>query len=216
MITTEKFVSATGQVLNYIKYIPDGKQGEKLPLVISLHGFPDRGNVDGRDIDRVFTHGYPMHIKAGKDYPFILVAPQCPDTTIWNSLIETLGSFVDFVVENNNVDCDRVYLTGMSMGGMGVWLLAQAYPEKFAAIVPICGISAIWYTKPLLNLPIWAFHGSADPTIPCMLSERIVDAVNRDGGNAKLTIYEGAGHNVWTDVFSRDDVIAWMLSKNRV
>ena len=121
----------------YLLYLPKdyGKSERKWPLVLFLHGAGERG----ANLDLVKTHGPPKLIQQGKEFPFIVVSPQCPQGIWWPEIVDTLAALLDEVRENYAVDSDRVYLTGLSMGGYGTWTLACRYPERFAAIAPVCG-----------------------------------------------------------------------------
>ena len=120
------------------------------------------------------------------------------------------------VAAEKYADRERFYLMGVSMGGYGAWQLAMSLPELFAAVVPLCGGGMYWNSARLVNVPIWAFHGGKDTTVLPEESQKMVDSVNRHGGNAKLTIFPENGHNVWEDTFATKEVFDWLLSnKNR-
>src|SRR5436190_19877428 len=121
--------------LNYLLFLPRGYEpsGKRWPLILFLHGAGERGS----DIQKVATHGPPKKVKNDPDFPFIVVSPQCPEREHWSN--DSLLLLLEEVLNKYSVDTNRVYLTGLSMGGYGTWSLALAYPEKFAAIVPICG-----------------------------------------------------------------------------
>ena len=108
-------------------------------------------------------------------------------------------------------DPERLYLMGASMGGYTTWELAMSMPELFAAIVPICGGGMYWNAGRLVNVPVWAFHGKLDPTVLVEESEKMVNAVNKRGGNARLTVYPENKHDAWTDTFSNPEVYRWLL-----
>ena len=127
-------------------------------------------------------------------------------------MFERLKSFVNKIIDEPFCDKNRVYLMGASMGGYATWLLAMSMPEIFAAIVPICGGGLYWNAERLVNVPIWAFHGAKDDTVFCEESEKMVEAVNKCGGKAKLTIYPENGHNAWSDTYSNPEVFSWLLS----
>ena len=97
------------------------------------------------------------------------------------------------------------------MGGYATWQMAMSLPEYFAAIVPICGGGMYWNAGRLVHVPIWAFHGKLDPTVLVEESEKMVDAVNKRGGNAKLTVYPENGHDAWSDTYGNPEVFAWLL-----
>ncbi len=128
-----------------------------------------------------------------RDYPFMLVAPQCNKNT-WFDLMDSLKKLVYLLADDETVDEKRIYLMGLSMGGYGTWQLAMSIPEMFAAIVPICGGGMYWNAGRLANVPVWAFHGKLDTTVFVEESEKMVNAVNAKGGNAKLTIYPELKH----------------------
>ena len=113
------------------------------------------------------------------------------------------------------MDTRRIYLTGLSMGGYGTWATATRYPDRFAAIAPICGGGEVLLANLLKDTPIWAFHGDADTVVPLSKSQEMVEAVNRSGGNAKLTIYPGVNHDSWTQTYNNDALYEWFLSHSK-
>ena len=140
-------------------------------------------------------HGMAKVIETKKDLPFIVVSPQSPGRG-WNP--ETLNALLDRIILDYRVDRDRVYLTGLSMGGYGTWALAAAHPERFAAIAPICGGGNPKDASKLKDLPIWVFHGAKDPTVPLARSQEMVDALKEAGSDVKFTVYPDAVHDSWT------------------
>ena len=136
--------------IDYLLYLPKdyGKTQDKWPLMIFLHGAGERGS----DLNKVKVHGPPKLVERGKGLPFIIVSPQCPSGHWWPTKVETVMALIDDIVEKYNVDESRIYLTGLSMGGYGTWAIACAHPERFAAIVPICGggqpYLCLLYTSP--------------------------------------------------------------------
>ena len=179
----------------YAVYLPENYIKEAhFPIVFFLHGAGERQPCP----DGVYVHGPLRLAKNGRHFPFICVAPQCPENSFWSSEIQTLTVFIDEMIDKFGADKDRVYLTGLSMGGYGTWHLAETHPDRFAAIVPICGSGIEWAASALKNVPVWAFHGDADSTVPVTGSNKMVDAVNASGGNARLTVYPGVGHDSWT------------------
>lgn len=195
----------------YLLSLPKVRAGvkDRLPLVMFLHGAGERGD----DLDSVKKHGPAKRVEAGADFPFILVCPQCHSDRWWDN--DTVNALIDEIVSNHPVDADRIYLTGISMGGFGTWSLALERPERFAAIAPVCGGGAPYVAYRLRNVPVWAFHGAKDDVVPLYESERMVDAVNRAGGNAKLTIYPDAGHDSWTETYDNPEFYDWLLSQRR-
>jgi predicted peptidase len=161
-------------------------------------------------------------VKQGTNFPFIIVAPQCPEGRRWEN--ESLLHLLEHVTQQHAVDASRVYLTGLSMGGYGTWKLGLVHPEKFAAIVPICGggefIDALLVSreKPaaLKSLPVWAFHGAKDPVVPLAESERMVNTLKKLGvQDVKLTVYPEANHNSWTETYNNPELYEWLLKQRR-
>jgi predicted peptidase len=194
--------------IDYLLYLPKDyeKTPQKWPLMIFLHGAGERGN----DLRKVEVHGPPKIVK-DKDLPFIILSPQCPQDSWWPKMNEVLIALLDYIVDKYHVDTTRIYLTGLSMGGFGTWSLASDYPDRFAAIVPICGGGEPFFAYKLKNTPVWAFHGGKDNVVPTKNSEDMVNAVNRSGGSAKLTVYPEAGHDSWTETYNNPELYDWFL-----
>jgi predicted peptidase len=203
--------------LNYLLYLPPGydpQRSERWPLVLFLHGSSMRGD----DINLVKRQGLSKLVNQGQEFPFILVSPQCPSSQWWTwpQLSATLSNLLDEIESKYAVDPERIYVTGLSMGGFGTWSLAIAYPQRFAAIVPISGpaddlnrISAI------RHLPVWAFHGDPDYIVPLQGMVETVNALKACGGNVKLTIYPGVGHNAADTAYADPELYRWLLSQRR-
>lgn len=197
--------------LNNMKYVvryPDGYDAKsKHPVIICLHGSGTRGT----DIERVMGYSLLKETEHIDGFPFIVVAPQCSENT-WFDMWPTLKALVREIAALPRIDATRIYLTGNSMGGYGAWQLAMSMPEYFAAVAPICGGGMYWNAGRLVNVPVWAFHGKLDTTVYPEESEKMVAAVNRAGGSAKLTVYPEAGHNAWTPAYSDAELYKWFLS----
>lgn len=169
--------------LDYLLYLPeDYEQEEEWPLVLFLHGAGERGH----DLELVKKHGPPKMIKDGKQFPFIVVSPQCPKNRWWDPF--KLTALLDDVVATHKVDTDRIYVTGLSMGGFGSWSLAAATPDRFAAVAPICGGGEAHWARRLTDVPIWVFHGAKDPVVSLDRSQVMVDALKQQGGKVKFTV----------------------------
>jgi predicted peptidase len=199
--------------LEYLLYLPKdyGQKSQKWPLMLFLHGAGERGN----DLNLVKKHGPPKLVDQGKDLPFIIVSPQCPAGQWWLEKVDVLLALLDEIQSNYAVDPNRVYVTGLSMGGYGTWTLACQHPERFAAIVPICGGGQSFLADRLKDMPVWAFHGAKDPTVPLKETQQMVDAVTKAGGHAKLTVYPEAGHDSWTATYDNPELYTWLLSHQR-
>jgi len=198
--------------LDYLLFLPQdyGKeQGKKWPLMIFLHGAGERGS----DVNKVKTHGPPKVVEQKKDFPFILVSPQCPEGQGWEP--EEVIALLDEIQGKYKVDPDRVYLTGLSMGGFGTWETATQHPERFAAIAPICGGGRPFMARRLKSLPTWVFHGEKDNVVPIKRSEEMVEAVKAAGGDVQFTRYLEAGHDSWTESYNNPKLYEWFLSHTR-
>lgn len=207
--------------LKYLLFKPQGyteDKAKKLPLMVFLHGAGERGT----NVAKVGVHGPPKIVANRADFPFVVISPQCPNGETWQK--EAIMALVDQTIAKYNVDPDRVYLTGLSMGGFGSWALASSYPDRFAAVAPICGGgSAIDILLPargkeaaLKTLPIWAFHGAKDPVVKLEESERMVDAFKKAGNNdVKLTVYPEAQHDSWTETYNNEELYKWFLGHTR-
>lgn len=183
--------------------------GKKYPVIIFLHGAGTREI----ETEALKESGYLKFSGQYAQEPFIAVVPHCQgvDNT-WFDMLETVKKFVRMLIEEEYTDKKRIYLTGNSMGGYGTWQLAMSMPEVFAAIVPVCGGGMYWNAGRLVNVPVWAFHGGKDPIVFPEESKKMVDGVNKAGGNAKLTIYPENFHDSWTDTYSNPKVYEWMFS----
>ena len=194
--------------LNVITAFPDGYEAsKKYPVILFLHGSGSRSD----DVSKLSGNPFFKITAEHKDFPFILVAPQALVNTTWYDFIPTLKRLVAEIYKRDDVDAERVYAMGASMGGYGTWQLAMSIPEAFAAIVPICGGGMAWNTGRLANVDVWAFHGAKDGCVLCAESERMVAETNRRGGTAKLTVYPENGHDAWTDTYSNYEVFEWLL-----
>jgi predicted peptidase len=187
-----------------------GQSKKKWPLLLFLHGGSGRGD----DLNLVSRYGPPAVIQKQPDFPFVVLSPQCPKGEIWTDT-DLLISLLDYVLANYRIDRDRIYLTGMSLGGRGTWYLAYKHPDRFAAIVPICAWAQnIDWAPALKDMPIWVFHGENDKTVPLSESEDMVRALRSAGNDAKFTILPGRGHDI-ADVYENPDLWNWLLQYRR-
>jgi len=193
---------------NYFIYLPEGYESDskQWPLVLFLHGAGERG----ADIEFVKRNGPPKLVEEGRSFPFILVSPQCPERTIWDNKL--LIALLDEIESKYNIDKSRVYLTGLSMGGHATWSLAIQYPERFAAIIPVCARGYSQDVYVLKDVPVWVFHGEKDDIVPITDGEKMVRALREAGGNVMFTIYPEANHDAWTETYNNLEIYEWLLS----
>jgi len=126
-----------------------------------------------------------------------------------------LAALLDEIEGSYAVDPNRIYVTGLSMGGIGTWHLATAYPQRFAAIAPICGYGNPSTVCAIRHLPVWAFHGADDEMVPLERGQATVDALRACGGNVMFTVYPGVGHDSWTQTYANPQLYTWLLQQRR-
>lgn len=200
--------------LRYLIHLPedhDADPDRRWPLVLFLHGAGERGS----ELDLAAVHGPPKLADAGHEFPFVLVTPQCPESSQWIAELSTLSGLLDEVMEAHRIDPARVAVTGLSMGGYGTWSLAVRYPDRFAAIAPICGGMWLQSAAPLQNTPVWAFQGDADDVVPISATEQVVTELRSVGADVRFTRYPGVGHDSWTETYENPEFYDWMLSHRR-
>jgi len=196
--------------LRYWLYLPENYAAKgKCPFILFLHGAGERGD----DLEKVKVHGPPKLVGKDAEFPFVVVSPQCPRGTWWQT--DRIIKVLDHVAESSKVDADRVYLTGLSMGGFGSWALVAKHPDRWAAVVPICGGGDPETVEQFKHLPLWVFHGAKDGVIPLRRSEEMVAALRAAGGDVKLTVYPEAGHDSWTAAYDNPELYQWLLSHRR-
>lgn len=203
--------SGSAGKLTYLQYEPPGWAEEPRPLVLFLHGAGQRGS----DIEQVASEGLPREIERGKNFPFVAVSPQCPHARAWVDLTACLTQLLDELVPKLHIDEHRIYLTGLSMGGFGAWKLAAATPERFAALVPICGGGDPRWSVRLRDLPTWAFHGELDDIVSVRHTQAMVDALEVAGAPIKFTLYPDLKHDSWTRTYEDPALYDWLLAQRR-
>ncbi len=210
--------SETGE-LPYREFSPK-KGKERYSLVLFLHGAGERG----KDNRRQLAHGVPDFVSDSnqKERPCFLLAPQCPRGVWWadDKVYPLVLQLLKAKIDDPRVDPDRVYITGLSMGGYGTWHAIARDTELFAAAVPICGGGTTETAKLLGNsrlarLPVWVFHGTADPTVKIQKSKIMIAALAKAGNTPKFTSYEGVGHNSWSRAYSDRQMHEWMFAQRR-
>jgi predicted peptidase len=204
---------APSESTRYLLFLPNdyGKTEQKWPLLLFLHGAGECGD----DLQLVKVHGPPKLVEQRpQDFPFVVVSPQATKTEMplvdrWNPRL--LVELVDHVAGKYAIDTDRLYVTGLSMGGYGTIRLCAHYPKKFAAAVPICGGGWSNYGEALAPVPMWFFHGDHDLAVPIEKGIDVIRAMRLRGGKPKFTVYSGVEHDSWTQTYNDPEVYQWLL-----
>ncbi len=228
----KKTLEWDGREYAYQVFVPERwSPREEWPVILFLHGAGERGS-DGEAQTRV---GIGPAIRADRNrFPAIVVMPQCRDGVWWNdpTMERVVLATLERTIEEYNGDPDRLYLTGISMGGYGTFYFGSKYPQKFAALVAICGGVVPPFRGRLDNeqtggnpyaevarkigqTPVWIFHGSSDPVVPVSESRRMRDELEKLSIHVKYTEYEGVGHNSWDRAYAEPGLFGWMLSQRR-
>jgi predicted peptidase len=209
----------------------------KYPLILFLHGAGERGNNNESQL----VHGARFFASDTnrRNHPAIVIFPQCPADNYWANVnfsydpdgrrtfsfdpsgeptmpLKLVMQLLDSLLKMNWVDNDRIYLGGLSMGGMGTFELLYRKPEIFAAAFPICGGgNPEMINKKVSSVEIWAFHGQDDTVVPPELSVKMINALEKAGSNTRLSLYPGVGHNAWDNVFIEPGLLPWLFSVHR-
>jgi gliding motility-associated-like protein len=214
----------TTSAINFYEYLPPdyNSNSNDYPVVFFMHGLGERGNLV-TDLPKVAIHGPPKYVKNGHKFPFILISPQLR-TTFGDWPAWYIDEVVEYCRTYLRIDPKRMYFTGMSLGGGGAWYYAQTYPNKVAALAPVCGSRNLTSEAcKLVNskIPVWAFHGANDSTVPQSRTINMVNAMNNcvpaPNPAPILTIYPGVGHNAWDKAYRIDNlehtpnVYEWMM-----
>lgn len=198
----------------YLLSLPEGYAADpekKWPLILFLHGAGERGD----NLELLKKHGPPKLIAAGQKFPAVVVSPQVAAHNIWNP--HAVKALTDEVMRKYRIDPDRVYLTGISMGGFGTWETAMEYPDLWAAIMPICGGAGVRFVmaERIKNIPEWIFHGAKDPVVDPAFSKRMNDILTKMGTLVKFTLYPDALHDCWTQTYDNPEVWKWLFEQKR-
>jgi len=201
------------------------------PLVLFFHGAGERGDDNRKQL----VHGMAdfSSDKTMEKYPCFVVAPQCPSGVQWVDTPWTADShemperptepmrlsleLVEHLSSVLPIDKQRIYVTGLSMGGFGVWDAIQRHPDRFAAAVPICsgGDTRVEKVKPIASIPIWAFHGDKDSVVKTNRSRDMIAALKKSGGSPKYTEYADTDHNSWTPTYCNSEMYEWLFAQRR-
>lgn len=229
----KQFTSEKDSLVYRIFYPPGFDAAKEYPLLLFLHGSGERGN----DNEKQLMHGASLFIREEihSKFPAIVVLPQCPAEDYWSntSIIGTSQGDREFIfkkggtptkalsmvmkltqqlLSDGSVNKKRVYVGGLSMGGMGTFEIVGRMPNTFAAAFAICGGANTETAPQLINTNWWIFHGAKDNVVPVKHSEEMAKALKMAGANVKLTIYPEAGHDSWTNAFAEPDLMNWLFA----
>jgi predicted peptidase len=231
----DRSVTVGGKPYRYQVYVPASyaTSTDRMPAILFLHGAGERG-ADGLIQTEVGLASAIRRVPSR--YPAIVIMPQVPTDSLWiGQPADAAMAALDQTQREFRVDADRVYLTGLSMGGNGTWNLAYRYPERFAAIAPICGFVTAFPRLPgsrpivppdsgdafaalarrIARVPTWIFHGEVDPVVPVAESRRAADALKAAGGDVRYTEFLGGGHNVWDETYASKQFQEWLFAQRR-
>jgi predicted peptidase len=230
----DRSVSISGHVYPYQVYIPrDYPDREAWPVILFLHGAGERG--DDGVLQTAVGLGPAIRHDVAR-YPAIIVFPQAPRDSSWTGApAEAALAALDRTLRELATDPDRVYLTGISMGGHGSWYLAYRQPDRFAAVVPVCGWVGARANLPasarvvshedgapfealarrLGGTPTWIFHGEVDPAVPVEESRQAAAALTEAGGDVRYTELPGVGHNAWDPAYASPAFTDWLFAQRR-
>jgi predicted peptidase len=228
-----EYRSAQGQVLPYRLLTPNGYDpSKKYPLILFLHGASARGGDNRRQLGGPGQWGTSIWVQeeAQQTHPAFVLAPQANRLDSrwvrqWRAdpsrdpadkePLELVVELIDSLGQEFSIDPDRLYITGLSMGGFGVWIAISRYPDIFAAALPICGggdPGAIGAT----SAKVWAFHGAADTVVPARRSREMIEALRRAGADPRYSEYPGVGHNAWERAYREPELVEWLFAQHRV
>ena len=225
------YTNALGETFPYRLHVPQfPKAGAKYPLILFLHGSGECGSDNMRQL----TAGLPslMANLQKRPDPVIVLAPQCQSGNWWvkrlamkpdyaaakepTAALEVALELCRYLVAERQADPDRLYITGLSLGGFGTWDAIQREPELFAAAIPICGGGDLRRVQGIRRLPLWVFHGSNDKNVPVDCSRRMVELLKQIGNRrVRYTEYAGAEHGVWDLTYANPEVLDWLLRQSR-
>jgi predicted peptidase len=209
------YKGSDGYEAKYVVFVPHGYDGKKkYPVILFLHGSGETG-TDGQKQVKVGLG--PAVKKRDKSFEFIAIFPQSHKRN-WRAGSEDgmrALAILDEVEKDYQVDAKRVYLTGLSMGGYGTWSLAAAHPERWAAIVPVCGGGNAKDAEKIKDIPCWCFHGDADKAVKVELSRTMIQALKDAGAQPRYDEYPGVGHNSWDRAYATPELFEWLLQQKR-
>ncbi|HNX27592.1 MAG TPA: prolyl oligopeptidase family serine peptidase [Phycisphaerae bacterium] len=215
--STHKFAEVKSLKLNsnYLLFLPEdyGKPDKKFPVILFLHGSGERGC----NPEKLKEFGPFTQAAKESSFPFIVIGPVCPAGRWWSDAEVSLSvmALLEKICKDYAVDRDRIYLTGLSMGGFGTWSLAEQYPNVFAAIAPVSGGGNPYRANEIKHIPTMIFHGKNDRNVPVWQAQQMAMSLTQAGGDAKLLIYPNIGHNIWGLVYSRPQLYSWFMEHTK-
>ncbi len=231
LFSYEKYISSKGDTLKYRQLFPDADTMRRYPLVIFLHGAGERGNDNEAQLKwGVQNFASDQNMKL---HPAFVIAPQCPLNIGWSNFanrtkpadlslqaaaskpMELLMELIHQFIRKYPVDSNRIYITGLSMGGYGTFDALERYPNLFAAAVPVCGGGDLSKASVIAHIPIWIFHGSEDPAVNPIFSLNMAEALNKAGAHPGLTIYPETGHFSWIAAYSDPMMMEWLFRQHK-
>lgn len=229
--SVEKYINNSGDTLLYRQLFPDSDTLRKYPLVIFLHGSGERGNDNEAQLKwGVMNFATDQTMKS---HPAFVIAPQCPEDISWSNFsrkknntemllqpspskpMELVISLIQKLIKTLPIDTNRIYITGLSMGGFGTFDAIQRYPNLFAAAVPVCGGGDVSKAALISHMPIWIFHGAEDPAVNPILSLNMTEALTKAGAHPGFTQYPETGHFSWLGAYSDQAMIEWLFRQHK-
>jgi len=205
-----------GSLTGYVTLPSDYKKGEKLPMIVFLHGAGEVGKSTPETVDKVLVHGIPKYFVKDPDYKglrVITASPQCIDGFVWDQLTLMLKDWIDEVAEKFGADEKKISITGISMGGFGTWNMVSTYPDYFCCAAPVCGGGVSWRVGDKYNgKKIRVYHSIDDDAVPYLYSVIMTQRARKTGAIVDFTTYTDKGHGCWNAAYEDNDLIEWLAS----
>jgi predicted peptidase len=229
------YVVNNDTLLYRILYPNNFNVNKSYPILFFLHGSGERGN----DNEKQLTHGGQLFLDSIEKYPAIIIFPQCPENDYWASVSKTgsyedknlkfdfqdiqsptkimtlLEKFIDHYTNKSFVDKSRIYIAGLSMGGMGTAQLLAKRPNFFAAGTVICGVAPLNFAKELTKTPTSIYHGDADPVVSVEYGENYFKSIDNGTSKHRIKIYNGVDHESWNNAFREPDFLSWIFNHTK-
>ncbi len=230
LFSHEKYINANGETLNYRLLVSDADTISLHPLVVFLHGSGERGD----DNEAQLKWGVMNFAKDDimKTYRPIVIAPQCPKDMRWGNFnldkaglsesnskptkpLKLVMELIDNLIADLPIDPDRIYITGLSMGGIGTFEAISLFPNRFAAAVPVCGAANISSSQTIAHIPLWIFHGALDSAVSPEYVQDMFKALTNLGAHPGFTQYPETGHFAWIAAYSDPMMMNWLFRQHK-